>query len=86
MGLVVAWCRERGCLGIDAAALPGSRATKNFFEESGFSARLLVMHHALGEPAAPSPEPAGSGGQVQPAGSARPPEPAGPAGGDAGGW
>jgi hypothetical protein len=37
----------RGCSGVDATALPGNRATKNFFEESGFTARLLVMHHRL---------------------------------------
>jgi len=42
---VVAWCRERKCIGIDAMALPGHRASKNFFEESGFTARQLVMHH-----------------------------------------
>ena len=41
------WFRERGCIGVDATALPGARATKNFFEESGFTARLLVMHHSL---------------------------------------
>lgn len=41
------WFRARGCAGIDATALPGNRATKNFFEESGFSARLLVMHRPL---------------------------------------
>lgn len=37
-----------GCFGVDAIALPGARATKNFFEESGFTARMLVMHHRLG--------------------------------------
>ena len=85
MGLVVAWCRDHGCLGVDAAALPGSRATKNFFEESGFSARLLVMHHALGGPDAPGPAPADPGllaspaGPAPPAGSTLPPEPAGSA-------
>jgi len=47
MDAVLAWCRERGCRGVDAVALPGHRATKNFFEESGFSARLLVMHHRM---------------------------------------
>ena len=44
---LVAWFRTRQCFGIDAMALPGARETKNFFEESGFSARLLVMHHRL---------------------------------------
>ncbi len=50
MDVLLAWFRERGCVGVDAAALPGARATKNFFERSGFSARLLVMHHRLGDP------------------------------------
>jgi GNAT superfamily N-acetyltransferase len=44
---VLAWCREQGCSGVDATALPGHRTTKNFFEESGFTARLLVMYRAL---------------------------------------
>jgi GNAT superfamily N-acetyltransferase len=44
---LMAWCQERKCIGIDAMALPGHRATKNFFEESGFTARQLVMHHAF---------------------------------------
>jgi GNAT superfamily N-acetyltransferase len=39
------WCEERKCVGMDAMALPGHRATKNFFEESGFTARQLIMHH-----------------------------------------
>ena len=47
MADLVAWCAEQGCVGIDAMALPGHRATKNFFEESGFTARKLVMHHVL---------------------------------------
>ena len=47
MGELLAWFRGRGCSGVDATALPGNRATKNFFEESGFTARLLVMHHRL---------------------------------------
>jgi GNAT superfamily N-acetyltransferase len=47
MDELLAWFRTRRCVGVDAMALPGARATKNFFEESGFSARLLVMHHKL---------------------------------------
>ena len=43
----VAWFEDQGCCGADALALPGARATKNFFEEAGFTARLLVMHKAL---------------------------------------
>jgi len=42
---LMSWCQERKCVGMDAMALPGHRATKNFFEESGFTARQLVMHH-----------------------------------------
>lgn len=47
MADVVAWAGRNGCAGIDAMALPGDRNTKNFFEMSGFTARLLVMHHRL---------------------------------------
>jgi hypothetical protein len=43
----VAWCREQACVGIDALALPGNRATKNFFEMLGFTARALVVHKVL---------------------------------------
>jgi GNAT superfamily N-acetyltransferase len=49
MDLLLEWFGSRGCIGVDAMALPGARATKNFFEESGFSARLLVMHHRMGD-------------------------------------
>jgi GNAT superfamily N-acetyltransferase len=49
IGHALAWCATHGCAGVDASALPGNRATKNFFEESGFTARLLVMHRHLGE-------------------------------------
>jgi GNAT superfamily N-acetyltransferase len=44
---LVAFCVDHGCVGIDALALPGHRTTKNFFEESGFTARAIVMHHGL---------------------------------------
>jgi GNAT superfamily N-acetyltransferase len=50
---LVAFCTERGCIGIDGFALPGHRATKNFFEEHHFTARMLTMHHRL----PPVPEP-----------------------------
>ena len=46
-GLLVRWCSSQGCIGVDADALPGSRAVKSFFEEEGFTARLLVMHRPL---------------------------------------
>ena len=44
---LVAFCGREGCVGVDAFALPGHRAAKNFFEESGFTARAIVMHHVL---------------------------------------
>ena len=46
---VLGWASRRGCVGVDAPALPGSRSAKAFFEDNGFVARLLVMHHPLGE-------------------------------------
>lgn len=49
LGALVSFFRERGCVGVDAFALPGHRAAKNFFEESGFTARAIVMHHSLAE-------------------------------------
>jgi ribosomal protein S18 acetylase RimI-like enzyme len=45
---LVAHCEARGCIGVDAPALPGNRAAKNFFETHGFTARALVMHRHLG--------------------------------------
>ena len=50
---VVAFCTKAGCVGVDALALPGHRAAKNFFEESGFTARAIVMHHKLEDDDAP---------------------------------
>ena len=50
---LVAFCTKEGCVGVDALALPGHRAAKNFFEESGFTARAIVMHHALEDHDAP---------------------------------
>ena len=46
---VIAWCRDRGCRGIDGLALPGNRETKNFFETFGFTARAIVVHRSLEE-------------------------------------
>lgn len=48
MDVLLEWFAGEGCVGVDAYALPGARETKNFFERSGFSARLLVMHHRMG--------------------------------------
>jgi len=50
MDLLVAHATERGCFGIDALALPGNRATKNFFETFGLTARAIVVHRSLGPP------------------------------------
>lgn len=47
-GALLDWCRAQGCAGVDAKALPGSRAVKSFFEAEGFTARVLVMHRPLG--------------------------------------
>jgi ribosomal protein S18 acetylase RimI-like enzyme len=41
------WCRDHDCVGIDSIALPGDRATKNFFETFGLVARALRVHRAL---------------------------------------
>jgi GNAT superfamily N-acetyltransferase len=45
--VVLEWCRARGCVGVDAPALPGNRRGKAFFEDNGFLARLLVMHRPI---------------------------------------
>ena len=47
MNLIVADLEERGCVGVDAWALPGDRATKNFFESFGLKARLLTAHRSF---------------------------------------
>ena len=49
-GALVAFCRDAHCAGIDARALPGHRAAKNFFEEQRFTARAIVMHQDLDDP------------------------------------
>ena len=48
---LVAHCEAQRCVGVDAVALPGHRAAKNFFEAHGFTARALTMHHRLDGPA-----------------------------------
>lgn len=49
MDALVAWASEQGCFGVDSLALPGDRATKNFFESFGLVARAIVVHRSLGE-------------------------------------
>lgn len=50
MNELVEWCTSLDCVGIDAMALPGARQTKNFFEDTGFTARQLIMHHRIVRP------------------------------------
>ena len=45
---ILAWGRAQGCFGVDSLALPGNRATKNFFEAHGLVARAIVVHRRLG--------------------------------------
>ncbi len=40
-----AWAIQNRCIGLDAVALPGARAAKNFFEAHGLVARAIVVHH-----------------------------------------
>ncbi|MDZ7732450.1 MAG: GNAT family N-acetyltransferase [Acidimicrobiia bacterium] len=53
MDAVLDWCRDQGCRGIDALALPGNRDTKNFFEGFGLTARAIVVHRDLRDDEAP---------------------------------
>jgi ribosomal protein S18 acetylase RimI-like enzyme len=53
--LLIEFCRARDCAGIDAVALPGNRATKNFFETFGLVARAIVVHRSLRPVPAPEP-------------------------------
>ncbi len=48
VGALLVWAAAEACLGVDATALPGNRAAKNFFETHGFVARALTMHRPLG--------------------------------------
>jgi GNAT superfamily N-acetyltransferase len=50
MNATIDWATARGCVGIDGYALPGDRATKNFFETFGLVARGIVVHKRLGAP------------------------------------
>lgn len=47
MDHLLGWCRAEGCFGVDSLALPGDRATKNFFESFGLVARAIVVHRSL---------------------------------------
>jgi ribosomal protein S18 acetylase RimI-like enzyme len=41
---LLAFAAAHDTVGVDAFSLPGHRATKNFFEDQGFTARALIMH------------------------------------------
>ena len=43
--LVLSELRDRGHRRFDARVSPGHRLAKNFFEQNGFAARLIIMHH-----------------------------------------
>jgi hypothetical protein len=45
---------------MDSLALPGDRATKNFFESFGLKARAIVVHRSLVEPTEPTGDGDGS--------------------------
>ena len=47
MEVLVAWAREQRATGIDGFTLPGNRATKNFFEAHGMTARAILVHRDL---------------------------------------
>ncbi len=47
MDLLIDEAVDVGAVGIDALALPGDRATKNFFERFGLTARAILVHRAL---------------------------------------
>lgn len=48
MEAVLAWAEASGAEGVDSVALPGDRATKNFFEQFGLKARAILVHRSLG--------------------------------------
>jgi len=47
MDATLDWATDRGFVGVDSYALPGDRATKNFFERFGIKARGIVVHRSL---------------------------------------
>ena len=48
IGLVLEELRRTGHRRFDARVSPGHRLAKNFFEQNGFAARLIIMHHEDG--------------------------------------
>ncbi len=47
LNAIVSWATGAGCAALDSLALPGNRATKNFFETFGMKARSLVVSRSL---------------------------------------
>lgn len=47
IGAALAWAIAEDADAIDAFALPGARATKNLFERSGLTARLVTLRRTL---------------------------------------
>ena len=47
LSVALDWFRAQACVGVEATALPGARATKNFFEEHGLKTRLLTVYCSL---------------------------------------
>jgi GNAT superfamily N-acetyltransferase len=47
LGAVVAEAGRRGAVGVEGAALPGDRQTKNLYERAGIVARLIVTYKPL---------------------------------------
>ncbi|MFN0027311.1 MAG: N-acetyltransferase family protein [Acidimicrobiales bacterium] len=63
---LMAWARDRGCIGVDSLVLPGMRDSKNFFERFTLKARALIVHHSFAEPPEP-PEPPEPSAEPHPA-------------------
>ena len=47
MGELIVAARAGGCEGVESLALPGDRATKNFFESFGLVARAIRVYRTL---------------------------------------
>jgi len=47
LGAVVAEARRGGAIGVEGAALPGDRHTKNLYERAGIVARLIITYKPL---------------------------------------
>ena len=61
LDLLIERSRAAGAIGIDSLALPGDRATKNFFETFGLKARAIVVHRSFDSDASDEVSGAGEG-------------------------